>query len=86
MSKFNQFNRVVTRIKSEIRRRARSGARTISAVDVANVMRSRTTGASRGAAVRRAFADLVGEGFLRPTTETVYNADTHHSVTVYQVR
>lgn len=82
----SSFNSVVTRIKSEIRRRARRGAKTISAVDVANVMRSRATGASRGAAVRRAFADLVDEQVLRATTSTVYNPDTHHSVTVYQVR
>jgi|AACY02.16.fsa_nt_gi hypothetical protein len=80
------FNGLVGRIKSEIRRRAARGATEISAVDVANVMRSRVSGTSRGAVVRRAFSDLVDEGFLRATNQTEYNPDTHHSVTVYRVR
>lgn len=79
------FNGLVGRIKSEIRRRAARGATEVSAVDVSNVMRSRVTGTSRGAVVRRAFADLVNEGFLRVTDYTEYNPDTHHSVTVYEV-
>lgn len=80
------FNGVVGRIKSEIRRRLARGVTEISAVDVSNVMRSRVTGSSRGAAVRRAFTDLVEDGTLRATSLTQYNPDTRHSVTVYRAR
>lgn len=79
------FNGLVGRIKSEVRRRVSRGITEISAVDVTNVMRSRVSGAPRGAVVRRAFADLVDEGFLKATDYTEYNPDTHHSVTVYRV-
>jgi len=79
------FNGAVSRLKTEIRRRASRGATEISAVDVANVQRGALRGASRGAAVRRAFADLVDEGLLKTTNLVEYNSDTHHSVTVYRV-
>lgn len=78
------FNGTVGRIKSEIRRRLARGALEISALDVVNVMRSRVTGSARGAAVRRAFADLVEDGTLRATRRTEYNPDTRHSVTIYR--
>lgn len=77
------FTSVVSRIKSAVRRRAaRNG--TVSAVDVSNVSRT-TRGERRGAVIRRAFADLVDEGFLVATSATRYNSDTRHSVTVYRL-
>lgn len=78
------FNTVVSRLKTSIRRKVRNGAETVSALDVTNVMRTSSNNSSRGAAVRRAFTDLVDEGVLVPTTDTEYNADTHHSVTIYR--
>jgi hypothetical protein len=80
------FNTVVSRLKTAIRGRVKKGAIEVSALDISNVMRTASNNSSRGAAVRRAFADLVNEGFLVPTEFAEYNADTHHSVTVYRTR
>ena len=80
------FNTVVSRLKTAIRRKVKAGNRTVSALDIANVMRAASNNSSRGAAVRRAFTDLVEEGTLVPTSNTEYNADTHHSVTIYRAR
>lgn len=77
------FTSVVSRIKTAARRRA-SRTGTVSAVDVSNVSRT-TRGERRGAVIRRVFADLVSEGFLVATSNTQYNRDTRHSVTVYRI-
>lgn len=79
------FKTVVSRLRSAVRRRVKAGATTVSALDLRGVQRKQATSSTRGAAVRRAFTDLVDEGLLTPTDETVYNTDTHHSVTVYRV-
>lgn len=84
MSK-STFRNGVSRIKSSLRSRIKNGAVFLSALDVTGVQRGSFSGSSRGAVVRRAFTDLVDEGLLVPTSETVYNPDTHHSVTVYAV-
>lgn len=83
--KTTSFNTVVTRIKSEIKRQLKTLDR-VSAVNFRNVMRSQADGPSRGAAVRLAFRELINERVLRPTTESVYNPDTKHRVTVYSTR
>ena len=76
--------RAFSYLKSEIRSRAlRNG--TVSAVDVRNVMRRHLTGISRGAFVTNAFKQLISEGFLVTTTETVLNPDSGREVTVYRV-
>jgi len=80
------FNKVVSRLKSAIRLRIRKGNTTVSALDIRNVMRTSSNNSARGAAVKRAFTDLVEEGILTATTKTVYNSDTHHGVTVYQIQ
>lgn len=79
----SEFNSALTRLKSAIRRRGTTSD-VVSAVDVSNVMRTRVNGASRGAVVRRAFLDLVEDGTLTLTSDTVYNPDTHHQVSVYR--
>lgn len=78
-----KFTSAVSRIKAAVRRRALRSD-TVSAVDVANVSRT-TSGERRGAVIRRVFADLIADGFLVATKDTVYNRDTRHSVTVYRV-
>lgn len=80
------FTTVVSRLKTAIRHRIKGGTKRISALDVANIMRTSSRNSSRGAAVRRAFTDLVEEGLLVSTSDRVYNSETHHSVTVYRVR
>ena len=77
-----QFSQTVSRMKTAIRKHVKTNG-AVSAVDIANISRS-SSGEERGAVVRRAFADLVEEGFIRPTKTTTYNTSTHHSVTVYQ--
>jgi len=76
--------RAFTYLKSEIRRIARRNG-TVSAVDVRNVMRSRLDGNSRGAWVTNAFRELLSEGFLVRTEETVLNPDNRHNVSVYKI-
>jgi hypothetical protein len=80
------FNTIVSRLKSTIRQRIKKGSMTVSALDLRGVLRTASQNSSRGAAVRRAFTDLVNEGTLVPTQRTQYNSDTHHSVTVYRAR
>lgn len=76
--------RAFTYLKSEIRRIARRNG-TVSAVDVRNVMRSHLDGISRGAWVTNAFKELLSEGFLVRTSETVLNPDNRHNVSVYKI-
>lgn len=80
------FSSVVARVKAEIRKRLRRGVSKVSAVDFRNVMRGQADGSARGAVVRMAFAELVEERVLAPTTASVYNPDTKHRVTVYRAR
>lgn len=80
-----ELNRVLTYLKSEIRSRAIENG-TVSAVDVANVMRLHIEGPERGGFVTKAFRDLLSEGFLRRTSRTEWNRDTRHQVSVYRIR
>ena len=76
--------RAFSYLKSEIRTRAlRNG--TVSAIDVSNVMRRYFTGISRGAWVTNAFRELISEGFLVSTDNTVVNPSNGHKVTVYRI-
>lgn len=76
--------RAFSYLKSEIRRLARKNG-SVSAVDVRNVMRLHLTGISRGAFVTNAFRELLSEGFLVRTSDTVLNPDNRHNVSVYKI-
>ena len=76
--------RAFSYLKSEIRSRAlRNG--TVSSADVRNVMRQHLSGNSRSAWVTNAFRQLISEGFLVSTGDTVVNPDSGRKVTVYQI-
>ncbi len=75
------FDQIVNEFRKSIRSRKRAGI--VSAIDVGNTLKG-VRGSSRGASMRQAFASLIEEGVLKATKDTVYNSDTHHSVTVYR--
>lgn len=78
------FNQALQRFRTIITNRVRQNG-TVSALDITDNIPS-VSGPRRGAVVRRAFESLVADGVIRKTTQTVYNAATHHSVTVYRAR
>jgi len=84
------YNRTVVSLRRGIINAAKKNGGQVSAVDVKGIMPS-VTGSSRGAMVRQAFTSLVGENAIRivkrkGVTQTVYNSDTRHRVTLYAVR
>jgi len=80
------FTEAVSRFRTAITTRlARHGAEGVSSADLADVVPS-VRGSRRGAIVRRAFEALMEDKEIVRTRDTVYNSDTHHSVSVYLKR
>jgi hypothetical protein len=78
------FNDALSRFRTVIMNRIRKN-KTVSAVDILDNVPS-VTGSRRGAIVRRAFESLIEDGKIKRTSDTVYNHETHHSVTVYKTK
>lgn len=84
------FNSSVSRFRRAIQNAAKKNGGQVSSVDLIGLIPS-VTGSRRGAVVRRAFNSLIEDGTIRivksgGNVKTVYNAETHHRVTVYALR
>jgi len=88
--KVASFNSSVNMFVRAIRAAAKRNGGFVSSVDLKGLIPS-VAGPGRGAVVRRAFATLVNDNTLRIVraggkVKTIYNAETHHRVTVYALR
>lgn len=84
MKNNKNFDNAVTTIRTALRRRATSQG-TVSSVDAVGVA-PKFRGPARGAAIRAAFTQLIREGFVKPTKDSVYNSTSRHSVVVYRTQ